>query len=44
MPEFSKKVLGQEGSAIYRSIELTDEDEILTAGVLFILIKAFRNT
>ena len=42
--EFCKKVLSENGSAIYKSLEITNNDEIMTAGVFFISIKAFRNT
>ncbi|WP_229203945.1 hypothetical protein [Campylobacter anatolicus] len=37
---FRAKVLGQDGSAIYRSVEITDDDEITTVGV-FLLIYEF---
>ncbi|ALV24673.1 MULTISPECIES: replication initiation protein [Campylobacter] len=42
--DFCKKVLGENGSAVYKTLEITDNDEIMTAGVFFISIKAFRNT
>ncbi len=40
---FRSKVLGQNGAAIYRSVEITKDDEITTVGVFFTDIKIFRN-
>ena len=35
--EFCKKVLGENGSAIYKSLEITNNDEIMTAELLNLL-------
>jgi hypothetical protein len=35
-----QKVLGENGSAVFKSLEIINNDEIMTAGV----IKSFRNT
>lgn len=40
---FRAKVLGQKGAAIYKSIEVTEDDEITTVGVFFTDIRLFRN-
>ena len=40
---FRDKVLGMNGAAIYRTIELTYNDEITTVGVFFTEMKTFRN-
>ena len=40
---FIDKVLGRKGSAIYRSITHTEDDEILSVGVFFTDIDTFRN-
>ncbi|AQW80401.1 putative replication protein [Campylobacter pinnipediorum subsp. pinnipediorum] len=40
---FANKVLGKDGAAIYRTLEITDDDEILSLGVFFTDIKTFRN-
>lgn len=40
---FVDKVLGKNGAAIYRTIVLTEDDEILSVGVFFIDIDTFRN-
>ncbi|CUU90984.1 RepE replication protein%2C putative [Campylobacter hyointestinalis subsp. hyointestinalis] len=40
---FRAKVLGQDGAAIYRSVEITDDDEITTVSVFFTDIRIFRN-
>ena len=40
---FRAKVLGQDGAAIYRSVEITEDDEITTVGVFFTDIRIFRN-
>lgn len=41
--KFRLKVLGQNGAAIYRSVTITDDDEITSVGVFFIDIDTFRN-
>lgn len=40
---FADKVIGKDGAAIYRTLELTNDDEILSLGVFFTDIKVFRN-
>lgn len=43
MQNFRLKVLGQNGAAIYRSVETTGDDEITSVGVFFIDIDTYRN-
>lgn len=40
---FRSKVIGRDGTAIYRSVEITDDDEITTVGVFFTEIQTYRN-
>ncbi|MBK3498155.1 replication initiation protein [Campylobacter fetus subsp. venerealis] len=40
---FRSKVIGQDGTAIYRIIEETNNDEITTVGVFFTDMQTFRN-
>lgn len=40
---FRSKVIGQDGTAIYRSVEITPDEEITTVGVFFTEIQTYRN-
>lgn len=40
---FRSKVIGQDGTAVYRSVEITNDDEITTVGVFFTEIQTYRN-
>ena len=43
LKNFRAKVLGQDGTAIYRSVTITDDDKITSVGIFFIDLDTFRN-
>lgn len=43
LKNFGAKVLGQDGTAIYRSVTITDDDKITSVGIFFIDLDTFRN-
>lgn len=40
---FRSKVIGRDGTAIYRPVEITPDEEITTVGVFFTEIQTYRN-